>query len=600
MGVNTEKLPKHFARCYFKAEDKTAFLNKTTFVAQYDYPGLKGEGAKARLSSSPIVKPAKGAPHMFVVEPQPQDMVEGWEQCIAITPGKKVDWEHPDILYRRLADNALQMADPRPVAVEKDLPEGWTEEVDSEGDTFFYDHNNTLATYDDPRLVAEPQQSVQLAAIVSARFKRKRKGSRFLVPSNEAPKKAWVIGPCDKTAFDEIDNNLTTIEEIPACVRNKRHNRYLDILPNPKTAIKLPIVQNDPESEYVNANYVQGPNGDPKFYVAAMGPLPTTIAQFWRMIWETNTAAIIMVTGLVEKGRTKCERYWPAEVDNTTTMQFGDISVVCQNEAAAKGYHYTLLKVTRGHETRKIGHFWYNTWPDHGVPRDDNNELFTDSVLGLMHTVHKFCSKSKNRPITIHCSAGIGRTGTIIAIDFCRTSLKEAGKADPLKVIEKIRNDRCALVQHPIQFEFVHSACVRYAELHKHKFIIQEDTVDEEEETEFKFVRKMTVADRKKAMSSEKEAAKKRREENSHHPTLMTNAQVHGELRRRHRGPRSDDEIDEAWKIIDLDNCGHITLREAAMRGIPQSVFKQMDSDNNGFLTMEEYKAFFKKMRTSQ
>ncbi|EDQ91455.1 uncharacterized protein MONBRDRAFT_14958, partial [Monosiga brevicollis MX1] len=214
------------------------------------------------------------------------------------------------------------------------------------------------------------------------------------------------------------------------------------------TRVVLPRIHDDPESEYYNANWVRGADGNPKAYVAAMGPLPATLTHFWRTIWESNVSAIIMATGLIEKGKTKCERYWPAEVDGKTAMHFGDIVVLSVSEAKAKGYIFTQLKVVRHGESRRIGHFWYNTWPDHGVPRDAERSLYPDSVLGLLHTVHKWNSKFKDQPTLVHCSAGIGRTGTLIVIDHCRQLLKTQMRADPLAIIEAVRQDRPALVQH--------------------------------------------------------------------------------------------------------------------------------------------------------
>lgn len=116
------------------------------------------------------------------------------------------------------------------------------------------------------------------------------------------------------------------------------------------------------------------------------------------------------------------------------------------------------------------------------MPKAADNTLYPDSVLGMLHTVHKWGQDkaAKNnaspgdQPILVHCSAGIGRTGTIIAIDHCRDLLKAHHKVDVLSVISDIRHDRCALVQHPLQFEFVHEACVKYAELHKAQFIVEE------------------------------------------------------------------------------------------------------------------------------
>lgn len=116
--------------------------------------------------------------------------------------------------------------------------------------------------------------------------------------------------------------------------RHARHNRtpnspfreirYMDILPNPKTRVPLPVINSDPRTEYVNANYVRGPSGNPKHYICAMGPKPTTVDQYWRMLWQEKPLAIVMITGIVEKGQPKCERYWPGLADGKTIMSFDE------------------------------------------------------------------------------------------------------------------------------------------------------------------------------------------------------------------------------------------------------------------------------------
>lgn len=173
-------------------------------------------------------------------------------------------------------------------------------------------------------------------------------------------------------------------------MRNKVHNRYMDILPNPATRVPLPLIDNDPTTEYINANWVRGPNGkSPKYYIAAMGPKPATVNNYWRMLWQERPFAIVMITGLVEKGTRKCERYWPGLADGRDTLTFGDIRVVTTASQPKDGYVRSTLRATGpgpdGRETSwEYEHFWYNTWPDHGVPRTPRNPLFTDDTIKVM------------------------------------------------------------------------------------------------------------------------------------------------------------------------------------------------------------------------
>eukprot|EP00730_Choanoeca_flexa_P003971 TRINITY_DN11555_c2_g2_i2.p1 TRINITY_DN11555_c2_g2~~TRINITY_DN11555_c2_g2_i2.p1 ORF type:complete len:619 (+),score=186.15 TRINITY_DN11555_c2_g2_i2:158-2014(+) len=604
------KVPKNFARVYFPDTQKVAFLNKKTQVAQYEYPGENGAEAKPRTSKLPVEKPIKDVPTLFVLSPQPDNMIDDWEMCIAVVAAKGTDWEDPHVLFRNSNDRTIQMADPRPVAVDDELPDGWTHEFDEDGDEFFFDHNTNLATYDDPRLVEDPQPSDALAGFVRKRIVRPSRRPTYLLSVKEAEKKkkkVWTIGRRDRDAYNAIDNLLVRPDQIPEAVRNKRHNRYMDILPTPETRVMLEKLNDDEETTYYNANWVRGVDGNKKHYVALMGPLPSTLKNFWRCIWESNAASILMATGLVEKGKRKCERYWPAEVDGKTAMTFGDISVYSVSEAKARGYVFTQLKVVKGNETRRIGHFWYNTWPDHGVPRSADREMYPDSVLGLLHTVHKWMAKFKGQPVAVHCSAGIGRTGTLIAIDHCRQELKANGRTDPLAIIEAIRHDRPALVQHPQQFEFVHEACVKYAELHKTPFVVEEDqlagVIEEEEEDDAAPAPRLSMEQLKARRSADKKGAQKRARESMRRggrQRIMAKSEMNGELRRRPSTvPQSsvDAEAEAMWRQWDVDSDGKLSVRECRLQGLSTSVIREMDKNGDGFISLDEFKAYLSKSR---
>eukprot|EP01147_Barroeca_monosierra_P010372 gene10372-2505_t len=586
--MNADPLPKIFVRAYFPAEDKTAYLNRKTQVAQWDHPGPKGESAANRTSPFPLERPVKDVPLLFQtvfsklfafyrIVPQPANMPSDWEQCISVIPSRTMVWDDPHIVYRNLVDHAIQEADPRPENSEDILPEGWRKQLDHDGDfQKFYG------------------RSCQLNYVfkVNKQNVRRRKS---VFQANTVSEKTWVIGPPDIKAFDAIDNYLTPVEDIPEAVRNKKHNRYMDILPNPRTAVKLSMLDNDPSTTYINANYVRGPLGEPRFYVAAMGPMETTVVNFWRLLWESRTAAIIMATGIVEKGRKKCERYWPAEVDGKTSMTFGNISITALKEAKARGYTFTLLRAQCGKTVRKIGHFWYNTWPDHGVPKSASNTLYPDSVLGMLHTVHKWCTKASDRPILVHCSAGVGRTGAIIAVDHCRHRLKTQGRVDPLQIIDMIRQDRCALVQHPIQFKFVHAACTKYAEMHKHAFIVEEVQVADESSDEESLPDNTQLLEDKRAAQTRKASIQLRRRR-----SIMTKSQMHGELRlnARHtpKTKTTDEDIETLWQIFDLDGDGSISLEEARLQGIDAETFGKMDTDGNGVISLEEFRTYYQRL----
>jgi len=177
-------------------------------------------------------------------------------------------------------------------------------------------------------------------------------------------------------------------------------------------------------STYINANYVPGPEGEPQAYVAAMGPLNNTIEAFWRMVWLLDSPAIVMTTPLAENGQVKCARYWPTVRYNHEKKcgdkKWGDIRVAVMKGRRREGFIETHLRISKGDEDRLVRHYWFTDWPDHGVPKSATN------VINMLLEVQRFCKESLTTgPPVVHCSAGIGRTGTFIAIDHCISLLEK-------------------------------------------------------------------------------------------------------------------------------------------------------------------------------
>lgn len=403
------------------------------------------------------------------------------------------------------------------------------------------------------------------------------------------PQEPWEIGPCDVVEFKLIDDNLTFEDDIPEAVRNKIHNRYMDILPNPRTRINLPLIANDKTSIYVNANYVTGPNGDPKYYICAMGPKPTTVNNFWRMIWQEKPVAILMLTGLVEQGQPKCERYWPGVADGKTIRVHGDIRIITLKSVSRRGYVRSTIKAVgfdpkqRKRVSHTMEHFWYNTWPDHGVPRTATLPIYTDDTLAMLLECGDYLEKSKlSGPLLVHCSAGIGRSGTAIAIDHCMYNLRNNGKCDPLRSTAEIRNDRCALVQHPQQFKFVHAAAVRYCQKLGKKYKVEKIakplpgmTLSRNQEIEVR--RKEKDAARRKAQNADVDSRLK----------IQTLSELSGELS---LGSITYDGTEHEY--VDPDSDGFMRLAVAIEAGFPRALFKLLDEDAAGIVTPAQFKEY--------
>ena len=136
------------------------------------------------------------------------------------------------------------------------------------------------------------------------------RGSDFLDTAEIRDRGTFTVAPLDTQRFKKISQNVQKHEAIPEPVRNKRYNRHMDVLPNPATRVQLPAINDDVTTSYVNANFIHGPDGNKQAYICAMGPLPASLKNWWRMVWQEKVTCILMATGLTEKGTKKCERYW--------------------------------------------------------------------------------------------------------------------------------------------------------------------------------------------------------------------------------------------------------------------------------------------------
>ncbi|POI32865.1 hypothetical protein CIB84_003383, partial [Bambusicola thoracicus] len=268
---------------------------------------------------------------------------------------------------------------------------------------------------------------------------------------------------------------------------NRNKNRYGNIISYDHSRVRLQLLDGDPHSDYINANYIDVrlmdvPNvtnsaadksahqfvvhvtGTTGLVITlqlkassflclfvfshAPGPMQETVKDFWRMIWQENSASVVMVTNLVEVGRVKCVRYWPDD-----TEVYGDIKVtLIETEPLAEYVIRTFTVQKKGyHEIREIRQFHFTSWPDHGVP------CYATGLLGFVRQV-KFLNPPEAGPIVVHCSAGAGRTGCFIAIDIMLDMAENEGVVDIFNCVRELRSQRVNLVQTEEQYVFVHDA----------------------------------------------------------------------------------------------------------------------------------------------
>ncbi|KAL7830026.1 hypothetical protein SRHO_G00311530 [Serrasalmus rhombeus] len=239
---------------------------------------------------------------------------------------------------------------------------------------------------------------------------------------------------------------------------NRNRNRYRDVSPFDHSRVKLGNTEND----YINASLVQMDEAQ-RSYILTQGPLRTTCGHFWLMIWEQRTKAVIMLNRVMEKGSEKCAQYWPTQEEHE--MSFRDTRFVVRllSEDVKSYYTTRLLELQNANtgERREIYHFHYTTWPDFGVPESPAsflNFLFKVRESGSLGTDHG--------PAVVHCSAGIGRSGTFSLVDTCLVLMdkrKDPSSVDIKKVLLDMRKYRMGLIQTPDQLRFSYMAVLEGA-----------------------------------------------------------------------------------------------------------------------------------------
>lgn len=230
--------------------------------------------------------------------------------------------------------------------------------------------------------------------------------------------------------------------------QNKPKNRYGNLIAYDETRVILKKLPDDDYSDYINANYITGYK-QKKHYIATQGPKPSTVIDFWRMIWQENVLIICMLSNVIENGKKKCEQYWP---DIGKKKKYGDVIVLNAKHNVFADYCFRTFQVTCGEETRKIEQLHYTAWPDHGVP------LYTHSIVTYLKKL--LATPPGNGPVVVHCSAGVGRTGTIILCDICLHRAAAEGLVDVFAETASIRNERANMVDNKQQYLLAHLALV--------------------------------------------------------------------------------------------------------------------------------------------
>ncbi|KAM6972610.1 tyrosine-protein phosphatase non-receptor type 9 [Aplochiton taeniatus] len=272
---------------------------------------------------------------------------------------------------------------------------------------------------------------------------------------------------------------------------NQVKNRYSDVLCLDQSRVHLCQLcdEDDETSDYINASFMDGYKKT-NAYIATQGPLPKTFQDFWAMVWEQMVLIIVMTTRVVERGRVKCGQYWPLEegraeqhgyflIRNTHIQVFQDFKLS----------HLELYNTQTG-ERREVSHYLYVSWPDFGVPKSASAMLeFREHVLqrqeaSVQRLGSHWTGPPGGPPVVVHCSAGIGRTGTFCTLDICLSRLEDIGTVDVCQTVRRMRSQRAFSIQTWDQYYFCYTAIIEYAQRHGKMSPVQWSDSDLETDSE--------------------------------------------------------------------------------------------------------------------
>ncbi|XP_029104980.1 receptor-type tyrosine-protein phosphatase S-like isoform X28 [Scleropages formosus] len=235
---------------------------------------------------------------------------------------------------------------------------------------------------------------------------------------------------------------------------NKFKNRLVNIMPYETTRVCLQPIRGLEGSDYINASFIDGYRQQ-KAYIATQGPLAETTEDFWRMLWEHNSTIVVMLTKLREMGREKCHQYWPAE--RSARYQYFVVDPMAEYNMPQ--YILREFKVTdaRDGQSRTVRQFQFTDWPEQGVPK--SGEGFIDFIGQVHKTKEQF---GQDGPISVHCSAGVGRTGVFITLSIVLERMRYEGVVDIFQTVKMLRTQRPAMVQTEDEYQFCYQAALEY------------------------------------------------------------------------------------------------------------------------------------------
>nr|XP_022311497.1 uncharacterized protein LOC111116787 isoform X2 [Crassostrea virginica] len=242
--------------------------------------------------------------------------------------------------------------------------------------------------------------------------------------------------------YGEQPQIACTIGKLP---ENVPKNRFKTTFPYDHSRV---VILGSKQGDYINANYIKNADSE-VIYIAAQGPKPNTIVDFWKMVWQENVYVIAMVTNLTEGRKLKCEKYWPHSSTSHMTKEHFILRLTSQKTYANFVVHNLEILNRENNETRHVTHLQYTAWPDHGTPTPLE-------LLVFYHYVSRAKDIHPENKLLVHCSAGIGRTGTFIALDALHRQGQTTGRINIVEYVHTMREDRMNMIQNANQYGFLY------------------------------------------------------------------------------------------------------------------------------------------------
>ncbi|GFO40636.1 receptor-type tyrosine-protein phosphatase alpha-like, partial [Plakobranchus ocellatus] len=250
-----------------------------------------------------------------------------------------------------------------------------------------------------------------------------------------------------KDQFESVPmaNSYSQHEGLSA--QTSKKNRYKNILPYDHSRVLLQVDADKKHEDYINASFVKGYNTEESF-IASQAPNSVILNDFVRMLWEKQVDRVVMLTNLIEDRKIKCTMYWPEDEEVT----FGEIKVKLLTTKVFAEYTIRQMRLSKDAESpRTLTQFHFTAWPDKSVP---------DSPWGLVDFQQRVLASPGSGPLLVHCSAGVGRTGTFIALCHLLQEAEATGKMDFLSTLWRLRQDRMQMIQTLDQYKFLHRAAL--------------------------------------------------------------------------------------------------------------------------------------------